>query len=432
MTDMNNHVDGMDGSTSFSQRLQDGDLATYFLENAGGSTKGPYEDASLRHVSTSLGLAMPKATPIDFSFNHMPSSGTPKNESPAISYNRRGSSVDRGSAASSDGGDGPHSPRFGGDNDFDTEDEKRRKRLERNRISARDSRRRKKQYLELLEEKVAQLTEDIDVARMEHLDTADKTITTVKAQLVTSLYEKLAPFPPNAPLPPDVDDELQQVAQLLKDRYGPNSEERQALIKYHFNQLDGLLLPPYTCFLLWMSLQDDAFYARTAQTPASGKKAGDVSERKEVGGKKDGLWASLSADIAMSYDQEEKIKGHYRANQDSAQTKNERRRIAASLANVQQLQKSMAAQTAAMQTHADSIHAILTPEQVVRYQHWAAQHRDQYGDRLKDQSSNMQQFLDTSAESISDAHAAMLRKPDHEMSVDDVAALLASLGSEDL
>ncbi|RHZ10523.1 hypothetical protein DYB31_002493, partial [Aphanomyces astaci] len=180
---MNNHVDGMDGTTSFSQRLQDGDLATYFLENAGGSTKGPYEDASLRHVSTSLGLAMPKATPIDFSFNHMPSSGTPKNESPAISYNRRGSSVDRGSAASSDGGDGPHSPRFGGDNDFDTEDEKRRKRLERNRISARDSRRRKKQYLELLEEKVAQLTEDIDVARMEHLDTADKTITTVKAQL---------------------------------------------------------------------------------------------------------------------------------------------------------------------------------------------------------------------------------------------------------
>ncbi|RHY33620.1 hypothetical protein DYB32_001505 [Aphanomyces invadans] len=166
-----------------TQGLQDSDLANYFLENAGGSTKGPYEDVSLHQISTSLGLAMPKAAPIDFSFNPMPGSSTPKSDVPAMT-------------------------------------------LERNRISARDSRRRKKQYLELLEEKVAQLTEDIDITRMEHLDTADKTITAVKAQMITSLYEKLAPLPPNAPLPADVEDELGQVAQLLKDRYGPNSEVR--------------------------------------------------------------------------------------------------------------------------------------------------------------------------------------------------------------
>ncbi|ETW03595.1 hypothetical protein, variant [Aphanomyces invadans] len=325
----------MDAMTS-TQGLQDSDLANYFLENAGGSTKGPYEDVSLHQISTSLGLAMPKAAPIDFSFNPMPGSSTPKSDVPAMTYNRRSSSIERGSAASSDGGDGPQSPRFGGDNDLDTEDEKRRKRLERNRISARDSRRRKKQYLELLEEKVAQLTEDIDITRMEHLDTADKTITAVKAQMITSLYEKLAPLPPNAPLPADVEDELGQVAQLLKDRYGPNSEERQALIKYHFHQLDGLLLPPYTCFLLWMSLQDDAFFARTLQTPSSSsKKAGEALEQRKDGGKKDGLWSSMSSEVAILYEQEEKIKGHYRANQDSEQTKIERRRIAASLVHCQ-------------------------------------------------------------------------------------------------
>ena len=54
----------------------------------------------------------------------------------------------------------------------ENEAEKKRRRLERNRESARQSRRRKKQYLELLQEKVRGLTEVVDKLRQKRLDAA--------------------------------------------------------------------------------------------------------------------------------------------------------------------------------------------------------------------------------------------------------------------
>ena len=62
--------------------------------------------------------------------------------------------------------------------------------MARNRESARQSRRRKKQYLELLEEKVSQLTESIDVTRANHLEKADESLNAVRSEILASLLEE--------------------------------------------------------------------------------------------------------------------------------------------------------------------------------------------------------------------------------------------------
>ncbi len=61
------------------------------------------------------------------------------------------------------------------------------RRLERNRESARQSRRRKKQYLELLEGRVHDLHRNIAELRSAHCAAADKTLNEQRAQLLIML-----------------------------------------------------------------------------------------------------------------------------------------------------------------------------------------------------------------------------------------------------
>ena len=58
--------------------------------------------------------------------------------------------------------------------DFYKYSEKKKRRLARNRESARQSRKRKKQYLELLEDKVEQLTVEVNLLRQKRLEQAAK------------------------------------------------------------------------------------------------------------------------------------------------------------------------------------------------------------------------------------------------------------------
>ena len=68
---------------------------------------------------------------------------------------------------------------------------RRQKRLERNRESARLSRRRRKQYLEVLEERVTFLSEEMDRGRREHVLNAVRNYNTLRAEILkdTENYE---------------------------------------------------------------------------------------------------------------------------------------------------------------------------------------------------------------------------------------------------
>ncbi|RQM11853.1 hypothetical protein B5M09_005800 [Aphanomyces astaci] len=393
---------------------EDDDLLDYFLSGPGGAD-GLLDELTLGAPNEALDVIPTELSsdPIphdDYGFIvSLPQSSAPH---PSQSHSRH-ISVDTASTTSSVEFDAPDSPSNLAENDHDTEEEKRRKRLERNRISARESRARKKQYLELLKKKVAQLTEDIGSARGRHLESADRTLSSLKAQLVSSLYDKIAHLSPHMPVDPSVLDTLRRGTQLLPLRFGPNSNERRAVVTYRFKQLDSLLLPPYTRFLLWMSNQDDRFYTKSTSPPAPAKKPDEP--RKDSVAKKEGLWAALSTELGLTYEQEEKIKGHYRAS-DSHTAQLERRKIATAVHN-------MAERAHAVQSHADKIQGMLTPDQTVRFHKWALDHRANHtatlnarrvapAPHLSPDMSSILQTTDVTAHDVTAMLAAMTN-PEH-------------------
>lgn len=294
-------------------------------------------------------------------------------------------------------------------------DEKRQRRLARNRESARQSRRRKKQYLELLEEKVSQLTESIDTTRASHLDRADEALNAVRSEILANLTEELKSSTNEA----DVSSKIRQGVQLIQERFGPNSVERNAIKDYNFRQLDNLLLPPYCRFLLWLSIQDDAFYDESSGLGAkTGVENGEKKKTPSVV-KKDTLWQTLISDLALTYEQDEKLKSLYKSG-DSKSSKSERRRVALAVTYLSKLKNSLEARAKEVQEQTDIVHSILTPEQSLNYLRWV----DTNQERLP---GYVDKSLSLSHSGASDAVQNILRKPDRELTVEDVTALLGEL-----
>lgn len=88
-------------------------------------------------------------------------------------------------------------------------------------------------------------------------------------------------------------------------------QERLAVKDYNFRQLDNLLLPPYSRFLLWLSVQDETFFDEAGGLTA---KAGESTDKKKplTVVKKDTLWPTLISDLALTYEQDEKLKALYK------------------------------------------------------------------------------------------------------------------------
>ncbi|DBA04821.1 TPA: hypothetical protein N0F65_004458, partial [Lagenidium giganteum] len=292
-------------------------------------------------------------------------------------------------------------------------DEKRQRRLARNRESARQSRRRKKQYLELLEEKVSQLTENIDTTRANHLDKADDALSSVRSEILATLAKEAEAGGAEA------SEKIRQGIQLIQERFGPNSAERAAVKDYNFRQLDNLLLPPYCRLLLWLSIQDDEFFddaAALGQKPASSE---NEKKRQAITVKKDTLWSTLIGDLALTYEQDEKLKALYKSG-DSKSSKSERRRVALAVTYLSKLQRSLEQRAEAVQQHTDTVHSILTPEQSLKFLQWMDMHQE----RLPSYVDRSSSLANTGS---SETVRAILKKNDRDLTVDDVTALLGEL-----
>ena len=126
-------------------------------------------------------------------------------------------------------------------------EEKRKRRLERNRESARQSRRRKKQYLELLEEKVEQLTTSLNDLRRDHLAGAAKQFRNQRNEALKNInmMRSLQDIHSDDP------SLIKRVREIV-NQFGPGVDHRKEVLEYYFRMLNGTLLPPYTRFLLWM------------------------------------------------------------------------------------------------------------------------------------------------------------------------------------
>jgi hypothetical protein len=101
-----------------------------------------------------------------------------------------------------------------------------------------------------------------------------------------------------------------------------------------------------------------------------------------------------------------------------------------------------------VQHYSNMIHSILTPEQSIRYEQWALQHRPMYREMLRHRSQDRFSYpsgamssneIDLKHETAVAAAAvggsssmdhrisAILKKPDQELTVEDVTLLLSTL-----
>lgn len=126
--------------------------------------------------------------------------------------------------------------------------DRRQKRLERNRESARLSRRRRKHYLEVLEERVTQLGHEMDQGRRDHVKEAFRVI-----------LQKLVEQP------------------LLR-----SSQELQVVATFHAQQLRSFCLPPSTKYILWLTLQCDSYF-RGGRAASERLSAARIGERVRNG-----------------------------------------------------------------------------------------------------------------------------------------------------
>lgn len=141
---------------------------------------------------------------------------------------------------------------------------RRQKRLQRNRESARLSRRRRKQYLEVLEERVDKLSEGLDRARRQHIAEAVTTMRKKRIELI------LQGNPVNV--------------SLLETNLARTSEELMVSTTFQSQQLQSFSTPPSMQFILWLTLQTDAYFrgGRAASERLSAARIGERVSRCDI------------------------------------------------------------------------------------------------------------------------------------------------------
>lgn len=147
-------------------------------------------------------------------------------------------------------------------------EEKRAKRLERNRESARKSRRRKKERLFLLGDKVAGLHNEIEIARTIQINRMNSELQDFFLHRIVQLDAELA----------DNDDATagkDKLTAILKGT-GQNCAVKRAVIDFQYSKLKQTLLPHYQKFLLWMTLHPESWFSAGKEDHAKRESARQV------------------------------------------------------------------------------------------------------------------------------------------------------------
>ena len=154
--------------------------------------------------------------------------------------------------------------------------DKRQRRLERNRESARESRRRRKHYLEELESRVTGLSQEMDRGRMAHAHAAVRTLREMRIVVLDDAVGQLV----NGNHPPS---SLDKAVNALVTHLSRTSTELQVVQTFMRQHLLNLVQPPSNRFVLWLSLQDDGFY-RGGRSASERLSAARIGERVSSSG----------------------------------------------------------------------------------------------------------------------------------------------------
>jgi len=201
--------------------------------------------------------------------------------------------------------------------------EKRERRLARNRESARQSRRRKKDLLIKTNAKVNQLHCDIEYERRKKVDAMESALVADKMLILNDIFRQQS-YNGHSAL------STEKLVFAVRNG-GPNTVERRAAITFQYNSLRQLLVPCYRKFLLSLSLKEGDFFTEAkdarlqAQTTTGRVSSKQVGEELTKGGtekskresthqtltcradNKELFWPLLCYELSIGIDQEEKF-----------------------------------------------------------------------------------------------------------------------------
>ncbi|EQC33732.1 hypothetical protein SDRG_08835 [Saprolegnia diclina VS20] len=215
----------------------------------------------------------------------------------------------------------------------------RKKRLERNRESARECRRRKRDHILGVEERCKALEkENMELrsqlkAGKEAMKQEEDEKTQICIELESMIHE-------NAPEP-----EIAAKIDNFKEQYSDYGQGRQSALNYHLHQLERLLMPTQvTKMCIWALKQDDAFW--------------------EDGEDETSLLSILTHDLGLTEEQRKSIQSHR-----SAVVKIcENLRLALQL--LHQLKADVEQKNITLDTEMDQLQNILTPTQRAKFIVW--------------------------------------------------------------
>ncbi|CAJ1946096.1 unnamed protein product [Cylindrotheca closterium] len=246
---------------------------------------------------------------------------------------------------------------------------RRQKRLERNRESARLSRRRRKQYLEVLEERVTQLSIEMDQGRREHAGAAMETV----------IKKRNAIFKAEAP--------IEELIAKLDGGLNRTSSELTVLSTFYIQQLKSLALSPHSKFILWLTLQGDSYF-RGGRAASERLSAARIGERMLLGGNDkvtpiNSMWPLVCNEIGLSYDQEERVRNFQRTLLQTPTTWLDRHTSRAAGLAVEAFDSSLKAATQSIRKREQVVAKQLTPKQRLNFARWAELNSDRMKTLLK-------------------------------------------------
>lgn len=292
-------------------------------------------------------------------------------------------------------------------------EEKRARRLERNRESARKSRRRKKERLSTVEGQVDRLHTKIEDERKMQVNAMCGTLKQVRRDEMAKVQNEFEANPGQGASA----EGQQRVATVIQSTSG-GSHIAQATVEFQYTILRQVLLPRYQKFLLWLTLHNEGFFGagkeeytrkdgkqvlRVSSGRVSSKQIGDEltngwKTEKPTGKKKTEaetpdigermnptsrsldaprMWPLLCFELSISVDQEERILQALKRLQQMENLANYRSQLAAATKLTSSLTTAISAQQhIASARENKSILGVLTPEQSAKFHAWMSTNQE--------------------------------------------------------
>jgi len=281
-----------------------------------------------------------------------------------------------------------------------TNGQKKQRRLERNRLSAQLSRRRRKQYLEELEDRVVRLSLDMDSGRRAHAFQAIDRISEMRQEvlgLAESLVREIESYNGSTEIGNNsrtmmLEFRLGNYMRLLENA-GPlsrtNSEELLILNSFLGQQLKSFSLPSHTKFILWLSLQGDLYY-RGGRAASERLSAARIGERMLANGNDkvtptNAMWPLVCNEVGLSYELEERLRVYQITTiLQEKSTWLDRHTARSSALLMQSFHDSLGGMTHMVGNRESAMtKKILTPSQRVKYLVWAGKNSNRIKARLQ-------------------------------------------------